>query len=154
MNKLILSVLVAFGAEQAHAACSSKNDMKGTWDYYQAVAFAAAKSNISKCEAAFVPDTKTTGTFAGWCYISPGKGPKTVAMQGNYTVTDPSICAIEVKMDMGAMGISTFDFNLNTTKNGWAGMWKNVGGDYGTTTGVKISNSISTPITPTVVPYF
>lgn len=154
MKKTILALTVAVTTGQAQAACVSRTDMRGTWDYYQAVAYAAAKSNISKCEAAFEPVSAKTGTFEGWCYISPGKGPKTVTMQGNYTVTDTATCAVEVLMDMGAMGISTFRFNLNNLKSNWTGMWKNKAGDYGVTNGVKVSNSISTPVTPTDNPLF
>lgn len=152
MKKVLLTALIAFSAEQSFAICNSKKDMKGTWDYYQAVAFASSKSNISNCEAAFMPDTNIAGSFTGWCYISPGKGPKIVNMQGLYTITDPETCAVEVKMDMGQMGISTFVFHVNSSKNGWAGIWTNKGGDYGVTNGVKISKSTETPITPTEFP--
>jgi hypothetical protein len=47
MKKVLLTALIAFSAEQSFAICNSKKDMKGTWDYYQAVAFASSKSNIS-----------------------------------------------------------------------------------------------------------
>lgn len=153
LKKIALTLMVATVADSVSAACNSR-DLRGTWDYYQGVSYAANKSNISKCEAAFSPSGNGSGTFAGWCYISPGKGPRTVTMQGNFTVTNAQTCAVEVKMDMGAMGISTFVFNLNSPKSNWTGMWKNVAGDYGVTNGVKVSKSTSTPVTPTNNPYF
>ena len=42
MKKTILALAVAMTTGQAHAACVSRTDMRGTWDYYQAVAYAAA----------------------------------------------------------------------------------------------------------------
>ena len=148
MKKIVTLFALALITGGVSAQCKSKKDMEGTWRYYQAVAYAPKVSNISRCEAAFRPDSATHGAFEGWCWISPGKGPKTQNMFGEYTIVNTNTCDVEVKMDMGAMGVSDFRFVLAMDHFSWAGQWNNQGGDWGVTNGVKILKSTETPVPP------
>lgn len=150
MNRTLALLVLAFLANETQAQCKGLNDLRGTWRYYQAVAYAPKVSNISRCEAAFRPENATQGSFEGYCWISPGKGPKTQNMFGSYTITNSDTCDVEVKMDMGAMGVSTFNFAVAMDHQSWAGQWTNQGGDWGVTNGVKILKSWKeTPVPPT-----
>lgn len=154
MNKLVFTALLLASIGQAMAAtCRSPNDMKGTWTYYNGANYGPSATgtapvlNISQCVAAFTPTDATSGTMAGYCWISPGKGPKTQVTQGQYTVLDPATCYVQVLVDMGAMGISTNTFNLSSSKDTWIGMWTNAGGNWGTSSAIKTLKTNT--ITPT-----
>ena len=148
MKKILLALATVAVVGQVQAGCNSAKALKGTWRYYQAAAYAVAKSNISRCEAAFQPTDKLTGSFEGYCWISPGKGPKTVNMFGSYAITNPKTCDVEMLMDMGAMGVSTFNFVLAADHQTWNGQWTSKAGDWGVTNATRILGSVVTPVPP------
>lgn len=157
MKKLVITILLLTATAQAYAAsCRSPNDMKGTWTYYNGANYGPSAAgtapvlNISQCVAAFTPTDAKSGTMAGYCWISPGKGPKTQATIGQYTVLDPATCYVQVLVDMGAMGISTNTFNLSSTKDSWVGMWTNAGGNWGTSNAIKTLKTNTTTPTPSL----
>ena len=150
MKKILITGLIFASIGQAEAAACRAKDMKGTWTYYNGANYGPGTNptlNISQCVAAFTPTDANTGTMAGYCWISPGKGPKTQVTQGQYTILDTATCYVQVLVDMGPMGISTNTVNLGSKKDAWAGMWTNYAGNWGTSNAIKTSSSNSvTPV--------
>ena len=148
MKKTFLLITSIVLANQADAACTNAKSLSGTWRYYQAVAqpITVNKANISRCEAAFKPDAvnKLKGTFEGFCWISPAKGPKTMLNTGTYEIKDPKTCDVQILLDM--MGQSTFNVMMSSDNKGWIGQWTNKAGDWGVTNGLKKSTSTQTPL--------
>lgn len=154
MKRLVIVALATLFAGQTWAACNA-NSLKGTWRYYQGVATDSTSSNTSRCQAAYVPSKtdKLSGTFQGYCWISPGKTPRTVAMYGSYTIEDAKTCDVFTATNMGAMGISRFHYVVSKDNDTWSGQWTNKGGDWGVTNGVKIMTTNARVPEEAVQPY-